>query len=983
MIRVLALAAFALAFLAGPAAADPVTAFLVKLGASVGLSTVAAEATAGFLMRVGASYALSALSRALGGRQAGTGGLRTTVTLTGGNNALTIPLGRCATSGVSVCPPLSHSNRQYLTYVIALSGAPGATLNRVAVDGRWITLDAASPHADYGTPADASDKLAGAFWVKFYDGSQVAADPMLLDRYGGHPSYPWTQDKAGTGICYAICTMRNLNNVYKSLPNVRFEVDGIPLYDPRSDTTAGGSGTQRWDDPATWTQTDNPAVMTYNILRGISVLGDRYGGEVIAADLPYANWSQAMNVCDDLAEVEGGGTEPRYRAGIEVRASDEPVDIAKELLKSCSGDVVDMGGVWKIRAGGPGLPVMTITDDDVIISRDRRDELFPGSEQTRNAVSATYPDPAALYEPKPAPLRTNAAYEAEDGRRRTADLRLSSVPYPDQVQRLMMAWLEDDRRFRRHNMTLPPQAIILEPLDTISWTSERNGYSAKLFDLGSVTDDPLTLLQGIAAREIDAADYSWTRDLTLPKPAVPVDAGPTIILAPGISVSDELRLMAQQPVGVLIVDVTAGPEAALVEVEYRLTGASAWVRAGRAAPGRIEVIALPDGTYDLRAKSIGPRGDESDFAERLGYIFSPTSALPADVTGFGMSVIGGIATLSWTAATDLDLSHYEIRHTPKTTGAAWSGSTTIIPKVPRPATSVTAPLLSGTYLIKAVDKLGGASQGAALIASNVAGIEGLNAVESVSEGPTFDASALTWDEFPGLVDDWTGLVDDNFGFRRATTYDGTGLVITDTTAPGSAYYDFGTVIDLGARYTSRVTGMVEFDRYALDAATWDTHPGLIDTWPLIDTIGASADIDDINVSIEVALSDDLVSWGAWMALSSSDYTARGYKFRALLETQTARVTPRLTALSATVDMPDRTTAGNDIASGAAAKVVSFAPAFKGLAGLGISAQGMATGDFYEITAKGPSGFTITFKNAAGTAVSRTFDYVAKGYGAIA
>jgi hypothetical protein len=59
------------------------------------------------------------------------------------------------------------------------------------------------------------------------------------------------------------------------------------------------------------------------------------------------------------------------------------------------------------------------------------------------------------------------------------------------------------------------------------------------------------------------------------------------------------------------------------------------------------------------------------------------------------------------------------------------------------------------------------------------------------------------------------------------------------------------------------------------------------------------------------------------------------------------------------------------------------PAFRGLAGLGISAQGLASGDWYEITGKSAAGFTIQFRNAAGDGVARSFDYVARGYGGTA
>jgi hypothetical protein len=94
------------------------------------------------------------------------------------------------------------------------------------------------------------------------------------------------------------------------------------------------------------------------------------------------------------------------------------------------------------------------------------------------------------------------------------------------------------------------------------------------------------------------------------------------------------------------------------------------------------------------------------------------------------------------------------------------------------------------------------------------------------------------------------------------------------------------------------------------------------------------------------------------------------------------VTPSISKLEVVVDMPDRVTSGDDILSGtdAGGKVVTFPTAFKVSPALGIAAQNLVSGDFYEIVSKSASGFTIRFKNSGGTVVDRTFDYVAKGYG---
>ena len=57
---------------------------------------------------------------------------------------------------------------------------------------------------------------------------------------------------------------------------------------------------------------------------------------------------------------------------------------------------------------------------------------------------------------------------------------------------------------------------MLEPLDVYSWTSAKNGYDAKLFDISQVVDDQLTILQRVSSREVDASDYSWSPSQALP-----------------------------------------------------------------------------------------------------------------------------------------------------------------------------------------------------------------------------------------------------------------------------------------------------------------------------------------------------------------------------------------------------------------------------------------------------------------------------------
>ncbi len=496
-----------LLILPSAAQAAPVLTFITGLVSAIS-SFAASSWLAGAIVRIGVGLGLSALSRALLPQQSRPSGLQTSVTLNGASTPQSFILGRYATSGSLVCPPMTHgASNEYLTHVIALGALKGQALLRFAVNGKWQDL-AETSHADYGT--DVTDTNAGHLWIKFYDGTQDAADPMLLAKYAAHPETPWTSDMVGSGICHAILTSKANTDIWSGLPQFRFELGGILLYDPRLDSTAGGIGSMRWDDPATWVFSENPVVMIYNVMRGISLPGgETWGGGVAPEDLPYANWALAMDACDEQVPDGSGGTKAQYVAGFEVRVSEQPKAIIAELLKSCAGEMADIGGIWKIQVGTPSLPTLFLTDDDILVSENRQLLPFPGLEQTHNSISTTHPDPDLLWEATEAePLVDPVAVTADGDRHLTANLGLPSVWDPEQVARLQAAWLKDDRRWRRHSLSLPPRWVASEPFDVISWDSLRNTYAATQFAVFSVTDNPMTLNQRVVLREVNPNDWS-------------------------------------------------------------------------------------------------------------------------------------------------------------------------------------------------------------------------------------------------------------------------------------------------------------------------------------------------------------------------------------------------------------------------------------------------------------------------------------------
>jgi hypothetical protein len=80
-----------------------------------------------------------------------------------------------------------------------------------------------------------------------------------------------------------------------------------------------------------------------------------------------------------------------------------------------------------------------------------------------------------------------------------------------------------------------------------------------------------------------------------------------------------------------------------------------------------------------------------------------------------------------------------------------------------------------------------------------------------------------------------------------------------------------------------------------------------------------------------------------------------------------------------------------IASGSGVKNITFShPFFVGtsallgansnLPSIGITAQNMATGDFFEVSNVSSTGFSVHFKNSSNASISRNFNFTAVGFG---
>lgn len=491
--------------------------FAVTITASVGIS-LAAQALAGKPPAAAASIS--------GGMQ---GSLQA-----GGAVARAFPLGTCATAGSLVYAnewgfvqegdptAVAPTPNAYFTQVFALSDLPGCTLQGLWVNGQPVTLGA-SPGAMGSAIPEYNKDVTDHLWIKYYDGTQTVADPFLIASVSS-ADRPYESTRVGTGIAYAVVTaLTTSDTLWTGIPSFKFQLSGIPLYDPTKDSTNGGSGSQVYSDPTTWggDGDDLPAVQAYNVLRGIKYNGAWFYGlqKTTQANLPTINWNAQIGKC--RATITGvAGPEPTYRAGGPISVNSLPADALDSIMTACQGKISEVGGFYKVHLGTPDSFTFEFTDDDILSTEDQTYTPFLTLADSINGITGTYPDPTQAWNTTTAPAIYNADFEAEDGSRRLlANPTFDLVPYAEQVQRLMSSALSAARRERSHAIILPPPFWTVEPGDVGRWNSVRNGYVDKDFEVTTISDKGNCDV-GVNLQEIDPTDYDWNHDTDFKPPMI-------------------------------------------------------------------------------------------------------------------------------------------------------------------------------------------------------------------------------------------------------------------------------------------------------------------------------------------------------------------------------------------------------------------------------------------------------------------------------
>ena len=412
-----------------------------------------------------------------------------------------------------------------------------------------------------------------------------------------------------------------------------------------------------------------------------------------------------------------------------------------------------------------------------------------------------------------------------------------------------------------------------------------------------------------------------------------------------------------------------------------------------------EIFNTDIGTYEFQVFSYNTALQTSATSADLTFNAVGKTALPSNVTGLSAEPINEkLVRLRWNRSTDLDVTHggrVYVRHSPLTDGTAtFTNSTDLIQALSGATTSAEVPYLEGEYILKFQDDGGRFCAGETSVIlelpDNLAPLVTQTRREDL-DSPKFQGTKtnVSFDStnnnlnlagggnFDDITDfDTVGSLDDFGGIVPEGTYDFGGTAGGDT-------LDLGGVFSLDLKRHFLTEGFYPSDLF-------DSR-GLIDD--ITDFDGATA--TEVNAEMLVRVTQDDPSgsptYSDFQTFANGTYKGRGFQFRAKLTSNDTAQDIRVSQLGYTASLQRRIEQGNVIASGAGAKAVTFTnPFFVGTSSLlgantnlpsvGINAQNMASGDYFEVSSISGTGFTVHFKNSSNASIDRNFTYQAVGFG---
>ena len=417
------------------------------------------------------------------------------------------------------------------------------------------------------------------------------------------------------------------------------------------------------------------------------------------------------------------------------------------------------------------------------------------------------------------------------------------------------------------------------------------------------------------------------------------------------------------------------------------TSYSNWTTISTQSPS-VNIENLLKGSLQVKIQALNYLGKGSASVTET-FTLVGKSERPGDVEDLTFESINqNSGRLRWKQSVDLDVKvggKIFIRHSSLTDGTGtWSNSVDLIDAKAGNATEAVIPKVSGEILVKFADS---------------SGIQSLNEASVIITLAEKNQTLIVKTQREDQISPTPFS-----GSKTNTVYDASAdaleLSVSSGYVSATGSYTFASVLDLGHTYALDLT------RYFVTRGNFEND--LIDNWPDVDarTDWDGGVIDSVNAALKIRTTTDgptagggsnwsNANWASYTPCANGTFSGRAFEFKTDLTSTSTDQNILVDQLGYTASLDQRTEQSVGlVASGTSGsgKALTFSNAFftgtSSLGGgssaylpsIGIVAQNMASGDYYNVTAVSSTGFTVIFKNSSNTVVDRNFYWTAVGYG---
>lgn len=393
-------------------------------------------------------------------------------------------------------------------------------------------------------------------------------------------------------------------------------IRGAKVYDPRLDSTNGGSGAQRANDQSTWTWSANWALIVANYLLGYkSNLKLIYGVGVAITDIDWVSVAAMADVCDTV--IDG---KPKYKIGGIFAISQDHESIIGQLESAVGGKVSNFGGKYYLWCPHNDLSsVGTLTDADIVADGGIQYTPSGPIENLFNTARGQYVEPSILYQLQPYPEVIESTAVSEDGRDRLLQQDFAMIQDVEIAQRVARELVRRSRFSGTLTVVVGPKGLLVKPFDVITVNFRETNFTNELFRVVSMQYS----IGGAIILELLEEDAS-IYDVTTPLGTSLVQLDPnaydptTVYSVSGLALTqvsvagsggttiDGIKISWTQPPG--FVDFTEGG--------FKKTGDPDYIydRAQRGASSGVIAPVQPGTSYEVRIRHVSIAGVAGPYA---------------------------------------------------------------------------------------------------------------------------------------------------------------------------------------------------------------------------------------------------------------------------------------------------------------------------------------------------------------------------------